>query len=298
MRTADTIELVRRVNPVPNEPGVPPVASLLELLDPSLRTATRLPRQASTRARRNHRARRAMPALAGSVALALLVVAILGRPGNQQSFDVAAAFYRATTPGSGVLHMVTETETRSGAHTRRSRDEIYSAQNPRRFHSIIRLGGETFEGSILSVNPPKTLSWSTAQPGLIRESLAKVGAVEQTPVDLLREAYRQGRLHLVGRSALNGRSVWRLEVLTTPQTLGGRKLPLPTILIDAHTFVPLENIVNAAAGTPHHRELIKTTVRYLTYQELPSTPASRGLLDLAAHAGARIVTEPVPPGER
>jgi hypothetical protein len=242
--------------------------------------------------------------VAAAAALAVAALALFGRSGGG-GLDVAAAVERAITPGPGVLHMTTDTENVVGGHTTTTvHEEIWSAQNPVRMRTRMTLstGGETneSEGALVSVKPPKTLSWLASQPGVIHESTNPVDNTGQTPDAWLREAYGEGRVRVIGRAELDGKAVWRLSVTragSQPSAmLEGHEVPAPTVLVDASTFVPLESVVYSAGTVNGHPALETNTTRYLTYQELPATASNEALLNFASHPGAKVVAEP-PPSE-
>jgi hypothetical protein len=232
----------------------------------------------------------------------VLAIVVTGGPGAG-GVNVAAAVDRAITPGPGVLHMVLQSESALGGDiTSTVHEEIWTSQNPRRMRILdtLRAGGETVEGEgvVLSTSPPRTLSWSASRPGVITENTAPVNATDATPVAVLHRFYSEGRLKVLGKSDLEGRSVWRLEVQRDPsvpsQTLNGQSIPSATVLVDAKTFVPIENVTYSTGTEGGHSVLQTTKVRYLTYQELAASPADGRLLSLAIHPGAKTVTEPSP----
>ncbi len=164
----------------------------------------------------------------------------------------------------------------------------------------MRSGGETneLEGAIVSLSPPRTESWSPSQPDTIRESQQPIAQEQQTPTSFLRNAYQDGRLKVLGREEVDGRSPWHLSILPdstrAPEALNGSPIPNTTVTVDASTFVPIESLdysVSSASGKP---TLETTRVRYLTYEELPLSSASLSLLSLAAHPGAKVVKEGAP----
>ncbi len=172
--------------------------------------------------------------------------------------NVLVEVLRATTPGSGVLHMLTVTENTAAGTTNTIRDEVWTAQNPRRLHSIITIGGEVTEGA-LTTTPVRSLSWSGSEPDVIEQGTpSNVEMTEQSPVSWLREAYAKGEVTLAGRTTLDGRAVWQLDVHPAAPLpmLNGQQLPDPTLLVDASTFVPVENVIDSvtqASGHPGSR---------------------------------------------
>jgi hypothetical protein len=297
MRTAETIELVRRVNPLTLEPPAPPIEPLLAHLDRTTRTPESHLRAApGTPAWASSRVPRLALALAAVTALAVIALALAGRSGRGGP-DIAAAIERAITPGAGVLHTVTETESSvQGGTGKKVHEETWSAQSPRRLHTHIVLvaGGETIEdeGAVLSTNPPRTLSWSASQPGVITESTQPISATEQTPDAWLREAVHEHRAQVTGQVEVDGHQAWRLTIsrppTPNPELLDGHELPAPTVLVDANTYVPLESVVYGVSHEGGKTALETVTTRYLNYEELPATPANEALLKLANHPGATV----------
>jgi hypothetical protein len=304
MSPTDTIAAVRRVNPVPAEPIAPEVGPLLDRLDLSVRALEDAFALPAARRRRSSMIPRASAGAAVAGAVAIAVIAIIGGSGTG-GVSVAAAIDRAITPGPGVLHMVIDSENILGGHvTTSTHEEIWTAQNPRRQRILTTLtaGGETVEdeGALISTSPPRALSWSRDDANVIRENNSPVDQSDPTPVSWLHTAYAAGRLKVLGQESLNGRAVWRLSIQPDPsqptQELGGAPIPPPTVLVDAHSFVPLENVVYSA-GTQNGRTVLETTkVRYLTYQELPAGSGNESLLTLASHPGAKVVAEAAPAG--
>jgi hypothetical protein len=300
MTLDDTIQQVRSANPIPVDPPRPPIAPLLESLDLSARSLEDVFTVDAPRSGRRTLILRVALGAAIATGAAVGVIAIAGGP-NGGGLSVAAAVEQAITPHGGVLQMVIDSENiLDGRATSTSHEELWTAQNPRRLRSRNKLnsGGEVIEGegAILSTSPPRTLSWSSSQPQTIRESRQPIEQQEQTPVDWLRKAYHEGRLKVLGQEALNGRSVWRLSVLPEasqpPRTLNGAPLPAPTVTVDARTFVPLENVIYSVGSANGKPALDTTRVRYLSYHELPANASNLALLSLAAHPGAKVVTEP------
>jgi hypothetical protein len=291
MNQLEVTQILQRVNPVVVDSPPPPIASVLERLDLTVRS---LQAPVAVGDPRRRPLRRGHVALAGAAAggLALAVLAFVGGSGGGTQ-NVLAAVIRATTPGSGVLHMLTVTENTAAGKTNTTREELWTAQNPRRLRSIITINGEVTENA-LTTSPLKALSWSAAEPSVVRQSAPTgVLASEQTPVSWLRDAYAKGELTVIGRSDLDGRAVWQLSVhpATPPATLNGQQLPDPTVSVDANTFVPVENVIESVTQTGGHPELEVTRVHYLDYEELPLNPANEALLQLAEHPGAAVKSE-------
>ncbi len=289
MSKLDVIERLREANPVPQEPEARPIAPLLQRLEP-LDSLLEPPGRARGRLPRRHLKLVLGVPLAGGAAVAIF--ALTGTPGAG-TLDVAAAMYRAITPGSGVLHMTTLTENTAGGHTNTTGEQIWSAQNPRRLRLIISVGGETLE-SALTTEPVKDLTWSRANPDVITQSTpSNVESTEQTPVSVLREDYQRGEMTLAGKTTTStGEAAWALDVHPTEPlpSLNGQKLPDPTVLVDATTFVPLELVISGVTAGANP-QLQVTKVHYQTYEELPLNAQDEALLTLAAHPGARLESE-------
>lgn len=304
MRTQDSIEQIRRANPEPAEPRTPPIEPLLARLDLTVRSLEDSMPPAARATSRRRTARRTGLSVAALATLAIVAIMVFGRSGSGGP-DVAAAIERAITPGPGVLHIVTESETlEAGKVTTSSHEEIWSAQNPRRLR-LKRVGhysGETIEteGAVISTNPPRALSWMSGTD-VIQESRRPLDQSEQSPVSWLRQAYGQGRLKLLGSGELHGRSVWRLSVQRAAgqpsEILEGHELPDPTVIVDAQTFVPVELTTPSVGSSTAHPVLQASITRYLTYEELPATSANLALLNLAPHPGAKTQVEPTVPQE-
>lgn len=294
MSDTDVIERLRRINPVPDESAPAPVALLLDRLEqprtPAVHERLELPRVA-TRPRWQLRF-----VLGGGLALGVVgvvtLIVLLAAPGAGTP-NVAAAMYRATAPGSGVLHMSTVTEQIVGGQTRVTREQFWSEQNPRRLHLVLTNSEETRE-SALTTNPPKLLQWSQSSPDVIRQSVPTgIAASEQTGVEVLRELYRKGELTLAGKATFGGQPAWLMEVHPTyaPPTLNGQPLSNPTVVISASSFVPLEFSDSSVTSENGKPELLVTKTRYLAYEELPPNTQDEALLALAPHPGASVKSE-------
>jgi hypothetical protein len=198
----DTIDRVRRVNPVPVDPPAPPIAPLLVRRDLGER-----------RAGTDGGARRRRPAvgwrmrtrvLAGvpiMVLCALVVFALIGGSGGGQ-FDVAAAVYRAIAPGHGVRYVVTDQESdidgkRTFLHVQR-----WSTSDPpsERSVSLERrdYGRERSVRVEAAIAPGGTWSsWWSGRPGVIEHT--KAAGTQEDEVAILRAAHRAGRLRVLER---------------------------------------------------------------------------------------------------
>jgi hypothetical protein len=294
MNDTPVIERLRRVNPLPQEPDPPPIAPLLEQLDESVRSLHDPLRIGASA--RGARVRRPL-ALAGAAAcgIALGGLVLMAIPGGGGTFNVAAAMYRALTPDAGVLHMTTITEHTIGSQTATTmHEQLWTAQQPRRMRILITDAEGEVSESALDTAPLKLLQWSQWQPDVIKQSApAGVDTTERSPVEALRELYAKDELTVAGKTTLDGRAVWRLEVHPSAPipTLNGQQLPNPEVLVDASTFVPLEFVDESVANEHGTPELLISKVHYTEYQELAATPQNEALLQLAEHPGAHVQNE-------
>jgi hypothetical protein len=295
MNDKPVIERLRAINPLPEDPSPPPIALMLEALDESVRFMHDPVQLASVP--RHARLRRPL-VVAGTAACGIAAAGIVlsALPGGG-TVDVAAAMYRALTPSAGVLHMTTVTEqTIGGKALAPGREQIWTAQQPRRMRVLIANGeGDTSEAAV-DTAPPKQQQWFSWQPNVIKQSVPTEvpPMTRQSPVEALRSLYAKGMLTVVGKTTgPSGEAAWKLEVHpSSPQpTFEGHQLPNPMLLVDASTFVPLELVDETVSHGPGKPELISTKTRYTEYQELPATPASEALLELASHPGAHVETE-------
>ena len=292
MSNNDVIELLRSINPVPDEPAPPTIAPLLERLEDPRLQASRERRPLPRIATRPWTRRRLVLGSTAIAAIAAALIVLLATPGGGTP-NVAAAMYQATTPGSGVLYMSRLSEQIVGNQTTTSREQFWSEQSPRRVHIIISNSEETIE-SALTTRPQKLLQWSQANPDVIVQSVPTgVESTEQSPVEVLRELDRKGELTLAGKSTVDGQPAWRLEVHPTQAqpTLNGRLLPNPIVVVSANSYVPLEftdSSVTTEHGTP---ELLLLKEHFLAYEELPPNPQDEALLALAQHPGASLKSE-------
>jgi hypothetical protein len=303
MNKPDITERLRRMNPVDSDPQAAPVEQLLPRLDQTARAFDAAAPKARTSRARNPRIRVAV-GFAAVAAVAAVVLATLG-PSGGGTPNVLADVSRALTPGSGVLHMVQVTEQMVAGQTRTARVETWTAQNPRRLHSIVTPpDGKTFEHAF-TASPLENRRWSEEEPNVIVHETSNgplvKGAMthEATPVAILRELFKKGRLTMAGKTTLEGRAVWALTVHPanyTQPVFEGKQLPDPTMYVDANTFVPVElvseSLTHAGETIGGALELETETTRYTIYEELPRGAQSDSLLKLGEHPGAAEKTEP------
>jgi len=303
MNKPDITDTIRRMNPVESDPQAAPVEQLLPRLDQTARAfGADAPNARTSRARK--------PGLRvafafGAVASVTAVVLVTLGPSGGGTPNVLADVSRALTPGSGVLHMVEVEEHAVAGQTTTWRVETWTAQNPRRLHSITtRSNGKPFEHAF-TASPLEQRRWSAEEPNVIVHENSNgpivKGALthEPTPVEALRELFNKGRLTMAGKTTVEGRPVWALTVHPANETepvFEGKQLPDPTIYVDANTFVPVEivgeSLAHAGETINGALELETETSRYTTYEELPAGAQSEALLKLDDHPGAVEKTEP------
>lgn len=302
MNKPDITDTLRRMNPVESDPQAAPVEQILPRLDQTARALDAAVPKAKTSRAHNPRLRVAVGVAAVAAAAAVLVT--LG-PSGGGTPNVLADVSRALTPGSGVLHMVQVTEQTVAGHTRTARVETWTAQNPRRLHSIVtQPDGNTFEHAF-TASPLEDRRWSEEEPNVILHETSNgplvKGALthEATPVVTLRELFKKGQLTLAGKTTLEGRAVWKLTVHPanyTQPVFEGKQLPDPTMYVDANTFVPVElaseSLTHAGENVDGALELDTETTRYTAYEELPASPQSESSLKLNDHPGAVEKNEP------
>ena len=294
MITSELIDHLGQFNPVMSDPSAPPIEPLLAKLDQTERT---LDDPVKAPAGRGSRVRIAV-ACATAAAVAGVFVA-LGSSGAGAP-NVLAAVYRVLTPGTGVLHMVEVTEQTAAGKTSTTREEIWTAQNPRQLRSITTPpDGKTYEMAF-TASPLESRRWSEEEPNVIRHG-TPVGALthEASPVSLLRELVKKGEMTLGGQTTVEGRAVWQLTVHPVNYTqpmFEGKQLPDPTMYVDVGTFEPVElvteSLTHASGQISGTLELETATTRYTIYEESPKEARSESFLKLAAHPGAVEKAEP------
>ncbi len=298
MNTSDVTEYLTRMNPLDSEPSAPPVEQLLPRLDQTVRRFDDPVQRKPTSLVRRPRVRIAVGcAVAAVVAIALF--ATVGGSGGGTT-NVLADVYRALTPGSGVLHMVQVTEQTVAGQTQTTRQELWTAQNPRRLRSVTTPpDGKTYEQAF-TASPLENRRWSAEEPDVILHS-TPAGALthEATPISVLRGLVKSGGAAIVGQTILDGRAVWQLTVHPanyTQPVFEGKKLPDPTMYVDATTFAPVElvdeSLTHANGQVSGALELEVSTTRYTTYEETAKNTASESFLKLGEHPGAVEKTEP------
>lgn len=261
----DLLEQISAINPLPEDLPAPPIDSL-----PAMRERDERPART-----RPARARSAFPkraALALPVAAAVLALVLFGQGGGSQ-FDVAAAVYKATIAGNGIHYMFLEGE----AGRVRIRYQRWSATDPLRERSVLARRGRIVE---LVSGGGLESAWSTEHPHQILRVNGSAPVSKWDPVRVIQEAYRAGRLRVLGKTTVGAHAAYRTEVLS-PR---GKAEPGATVIVDAHTFMPIEMIYHRPGGGPP-----TLVLRVRSYGELPATKANLGLLSLADRADARVV---------
>jgi hypothetical protein len=287
---ADMIECLRRVNPVAQDPPAPPIGPLLALREQEPSHSARAGGRSAGRPAAWPPSRRRVLALVPVVlVLALLAFALRGGGGAQ--FNVAAAVYRALTPGHGVLHVVTDQESESDGKRTFLHVQRWSTSDPPSERSVSlerrNYGRERSVRVEAAIAPGGTWSsWWSGRPGVIEHT--KATGTLRDEVAVLRAAYRAGRLRVLEKTELNGRSIYRLRVVPPRTGPGARNRATPTdLLVNASTFAPIE-VIDYARGS-HGRLLPTFILHYRTFVELAATPANLALVKLAAHPGAKVV---------
>jgi hypothetical protein len=287
---ADTIDRVRRVNPVPQDPPAPPIGPLLELRERELSDRGRAGGRSARRAAAWPSSRRRALALVPiALACALLVFALRGGGGGQ--FDVAAAVYRAISPGHGVRYVVTEQDSEADGKRMVLRVRRWSTSDPPSERSVSmerrNYGPERTVRIESAIAPGSTWSsWWSGRPGVIEHTRATGARMNEVAV--IRAAYRAGHLRVLDKTRQDGRAVYRLQVVPPRTGPGAHSRQTPNVLIvDARTFVPVEDI-NYGPG-PHGRLVPTFVLHYWKFEELPPTPANLALVKLAVRPGTHVV---------
>jgi hypothetical protein len=263
----DLLDQISAINPLPEDLPAPPIASFPALRErPALHERLARPRPA--------RARSAFPkrvALALPIVAAVLGLVLLGQGGGGQ-FDVAAAVYKATIAGNGIHYMFLEGE----AGPVRIRYQRWSTTDPLRERDVIAEHSRIVE--LVSGGGVES-AWSTEHSQKILRVHSSAPLLNSwDPVRVIQQAYRAGRLHVLGKTTIGARAAYRTEVLSLHGSTGA------IVIVDAHTFMPIEMIYHRPGGGPP-----TLVVHVRSYQELPVTEANLALLTLAHHASARVV---------
>jgi hypothetical protein len=287
MMSKRLMEDLHGIDPLPGTAEPPPLVDMLERLDFAAR-----PPHSELHTRRRARAPRmavAGAAIAGAGVVAAVALLDVGGGG----LDVAQAILRATEPGAGVLHMSIVTERTVGSTTRTTSEQLWTAQSPRRMHTIDTDSEETLEGA-LTTTPVRALRWSSSQPTVVEQSFpGNVERAEESPVETIHKLIAEGRATVMGKTTYEGRAAWRLDIhpQPPPASVDGRQLPDPTLIVDAQSYAPLELVERYVTQENGKPELAEQRERYTAYEELPATSQNEALLQLAPHPGASVRNE-------
>ncbi len=262
----DLLDQIRAIDPLPEDVQAPQWEALLAARERGVheRTVASGPRRFMLR-RRN--------LLVLPLAAAIFAIAVLGQGGSGQ-FDVAAAVYRATIAGGGVHYMLLEGE--AGPH--RIRYERWSTTDPVRERTVLTEHSRTVE---LANGVGSGSAWSSAQPHRILSVHRSTPVSRWDPVRVIQQAYRAGRLRVLGKTHLGSRAAYRTEVL--PLSAGSSTI----VIVDAHTYMPIEMIYYGHAARHGAAPILVVHVR--SYEQLPATGANLALLRIAHHPGGRVV---------
>jgi hypothetical protein len=229
-------------------------------------------------------------ALAASVIMALIGLAVVGSGGPRQ-FDVAAAVFRAIAPGSGVRYVVEVLETPG---RRRSWVEYqrWSTSSPPSERTISRQenvhGGTRMSESAIAPGGTWT-TWSAERPDVV-ERTKSTGTLKYSLSELLRGDYRADRLRFLSKTHFAGQPADQLEAVTRGSRGPVKPGEPPTIIIvNARTFLPLEVI--DYRGTVNH-PIPAFIFRFPIYEELRATARNLARLKMAPHPGVRTVLRP------
>jgi hypothetical protein len=286
--TTDPLTLLAAANPVPELPAVAPVASLACLRESP-------PAAAPRRRRRSRRLAVVTAAVAGLAAASVGLVLSTGSSGP--GVNVAAAAYAATSAGNGVIEAEFVIRSFVPGTTRtvlRRREWLDAATGRRREQTFGR--GEKVQTE-LALSPGWAEIWSsgpTAAGTIFRfkDQTRAEETVKPNGLALYRQLYQGGAVRVVGRQALDGRLLWRLEgaVGFTRRSRRGRLQPVfgEVVLVDPTTFLPVveRQVDLTRAG---HPTMLETLLVH--YRRVPQGPDSEALVLLsAAHQGARTIS--------
>ena len=124
-------------------------------------------------------------------------------------------------------------------------------------------------------------AWSTEHPRKILR-VHRSGQVSRwDPVLVIQQAYRAGRLHVLGKTTVGARAAYRTQVVS------GYGVSGPIVIVDAHTFAPIEMVYRAP-----HSSAPTLVLRVRSYEELAATQANLAMVRLAHHAAAHVVVLP------
>ncbi len=289
--TTDALTLLAAANPVAELPPVAPVDSL---------TCLRESPRAGAPSRRRHPRRLAVAAAGVAGVVAVLIGLVLSTGTSGPGVNVAAAAYAATSAGNGVIEA--EFVIRSllpgvAQPTLRHREWLDAATGRRREQTIGR--GEKVQ-SELALSPGWAEIWSTGPTAAgtifrFKDQTRAEKTLKPSGLEFYRQLYQGGHVKLVGRQALNGRLLWKLEgaVGFTRRRRGGRPQPIfgEVILVDPSTYLPVSERQVDLTRTGHPTIL---ETRLTHYRRIPPGRDSEALVLLsAAHRGAPTINNHV-----
>jgi hypothetical protein len=289
--TTDPLKLLAAANPVTELPSVAPTESLVCLREIPPARATRRPR----------RSRRVVVGIAAATGLlAALMGLVLSTGSSGPGVNVAAAAYAATSAGNGVIEA--EFAIRSflpgvPQPALRHREWLDAATGQRREQTIGP--GEKVQTE-LALSPGWAEIWSTGPTAAgtifrFKDHTQDERTLKPSGLAFYRQLYQGGAIKLVGRQALDGRLLWKLEgaVGFVERRPGGRLKPVfgEVILVDPATYLPvIEREVDLTrAGQP---TILET--RLIHYRRIAPGPGSGALVLLsAAHRAAPTISRHV-----
>jgi hypothetical protein len=235
--------------------------------------------------------RRRVGALAGLMALIVLVVSILVIAGGSGSSIVARAD-AATDPAGAIVHYVETSHSSRQAKSRvpditevwtygQDSHQILDANDPKGRQDIVTSNGEvqTLAFGTLVIMPSWPANTRCAVVTVLEGDCA--AGQNNSPIDALRSLFRSGQIQATGHTTINGR---RVHVLT-----GSSNNLHVRALIDARTFLPVKVIMTETFPQGRGARPVTDALTITDYQRLPVTPRNRQLLALPAHPHVRVI---------
>lgn len=198
----------------------------------------------------------------------------------------AAQAYAAVTPGDGVVHLVMDVQTFRGERLV-ARDNVEMWRSARAFRNVWTERRLT-DGARLAfyetaVSEASWQQFNSSTNGLLFiEGERGAGGFDAgapgglDPVAYFRRLYRAGRIVEGGQTTFDGRSLMRLRVGDAPDHF--------TFLVDPKTADPFAAISYQRAAGGRERRVM----RFMEYERLPLTPATREALRMRKHPGADV----------
>ncbi len=214
--------------------------------------------------------------------------------------NVAAAAYAATSAGDGVIEaeFAIRSFLRAAAQPALRHREWLDAATGRRREQTIGPGEKV--QTELALSPGWTEIWSTGPTAAgtifrFKDQTRAEKTLKPNGLEFYRQLYQGGAIKLVGRQALDGRLLWKLEgdVGFTQRRRGARLQPVfgEVILVDPITYLPvIERQVDLTRAG--HPAILET--RLIHYRRVPQGPTAKRLVLLsAAHRGAPTISSRV-----